>query len=145
MASKLNLPGMQDLLDGSKTWAVASDIRSRLLMTNTTAGTENNKATNSAYTTIDSFDGSGASNVALTSEAVNIDSVNNRIEADAGDLVFGALGNGTRQIQGVLLYFHVTNDTDSIPLCFIEFSSTINPGGASVTVVWSAEGIAQFA
>lgn len=145
MASKLNLPGMQDLLDGSKAWAASGDIRARLLMTNTTADTENNKATLSAYTTIDTFDGSGASNVALTGEAVNVDAANNRVENDADDVAFGALGNGTRQIQGVLLYFHVTNDTDSVPLCFIEFSSTVNPGGATVTIQWNAEGIMQFA
>jgi hypothetical protein len=145
MASITNLPGLQDLLDGSKSWAAASDPRTRLLMTNTTADTENNKATLSAYTTIDSFDGSGASNVALTSEAVNVDSGNNRIELDADDVAFGALGNGTRQIQGILIYFHVTNDSDSIPVFFIQFSSNINPGGATVTVVWNAEGIVQFA
>lgn len=145
MASLLNLPGMQDLLDGSKAWAASGDLRARLLMTNTTADTENNIATLSAYTTIDSFDGSGASNVALTSEAVNVDSGNNRIEVDAADVAFGALGNGTRQIQGVLLYFHVTNDSDSVPLCFIQFSSNVNPGGAILTVVWDAQGIVQFA
>lgn len=145
MASLLNLPGMQDLLDGTKAWAVASDIRSRLLMTNTTADTENNKATLSAYTTIDSFDGSGAASVALTGEVVNVDSGNNRIEADADDVAFGALGNGTRQIQGILLFFFVTNDTDSVPLCFIQFSSNVNPGGATLTVSWNAEGVVQFA
>lgn len=145
MASIVNLPGLQDIVDGSKPWATASDPRARLLMTNTTADTENNKATISAYTTQDSFDGSGASSVALTTEAVNVDAANNRIEIDADDVAFGALGNGTRQIQGVLLYFHVTNDADSIPAFFIQFSSNINPGGATVTVVWNAEGIVQFA
>lgn len=145
MASLVNLPGLQDIIDGTKPWATASDPRARLLMTNTTADTENNKATVSAYTTPDNFDGSGAANVALTSEAVNVDSVNNRIELDADDVAFGALGNGTRQIQGVLIYFHVTNDTDSIPVFFIQFSSSINPGGATVTIVFNAEGIVQFA
>lgn len=144
MASKLNLPGMQDLLDGTANW-LTSDYRARLLMTNTTADTENNKATLSAYTTIDSFDGLGASNVALTTEAVNVDSVNNRIELDADDLAFGALGNGTRQIQGVLLYDFNTNDADSVPAFFIEFSSTVNPGGGTVTVTWNVEGVVQFA
>lgn len=144
MASKLNLPGMQDLLDGTSNW-LTSDYRARLLMTNTTADTENNKATLSAYTTLDSFDGSGASTVALTTEAVNVDSGNNRIELDADDVAFGALGNGTRQIQGVLLFDFNTNDADSVGFVFIEFSSTVNPGGATVTVVWDVEGIVQFA
>lgn len=145
MASLTNLPGLQDLVDGSKPWTSGSDPRARLLMTNTTADTENNKATLSAYTTIDSFDGSGASNVALTTEAANLDSGNNRIELDADDVAFGALGNGTRQIQGVLIYFHVTNDADSIPFVFIQFSSNVNPGGATLTVAWDAQGIVQLA
>jgi len=143
MASLLNLPGMQDLLDGTSNW-LTSDYRARLLMTNTTADTENNKATLSAYTTLDSFDGSGASSIALTGEAVNVDSGNNRIEVDADDVAFGALGNGTRQIQGVILYDFNTNDADSVPFVFIQFSSSINPGGATVTVQWDAEGIVQF-
>lgn len=144
MASKLNLPGMQDLLDGTANW-LTSDYRCRLLMTNTTADTENNKATLSAYTTLDSFDGSGASSVALTGEAVNVDSGNNRVEVDADDVAFGALGNGTRQIQGCIIYDFNTNDADSVPFVFVEFSSTINPGGATVTIQWNAEGIVQFA
>lgn len=145
MASLLNLPGMQDLLDGTSNW-LTSDYRARLLMTNTTADTENNKATLSAYTTLDKFDGSGFSdNLALTGEAVNVDSANNRIELDADDLSFGALGNGTRQIQGVELFDFNTNDADSVPFCFIEFSSTVNPGGATLTVQWSIEGLVQFA
>lgn len=144
MASLLNLPGMQDLLDGTANW-LTSDYRAKLLMSNTTADTENNKATLSAYTTLDSFDGAGASNVALTTEAVNVDSVNNRVELDADDVAFGALGNGTRAIQGVIIYDFTTNDTDSIPAFFIQFSSNINPGGATLTIQWNAEGIVQFA
>lgn len=144
MASLTNLPGLLALLNGTKPWAVASDIRGRLLMSNTTADTENNKATLSAYTTIDTFDGSGATNnFALTSEASAVDSVNNRVELDAADAAYGALGNGTLQIQGILLFFFVTNDSDSIPLCFIQFSSNVDPGGATLTVQWSAEGIIQ--
>lgn len=146
MASLLNLPGMQDLADGSHSWSTGDDLRARLLMTNTTADTENNKATLSAYTTLDTFDGSGATNnLALTGEAVNVDSGNNRIECDADDAAYGALGNGTRQIQGVLLFFFVTNDADSVPLAFLQFSSNFNPGGATVTITWDAQGIVQFA
>ena len=145
MASLLNLPGMQDLLDGTSNW-LTSDYRARLLMTNTTADTENNKATLSAYTTIDTFDGAGATNnFALTTEAVNVDSGNNRVELDAADCAFGALGNGTRDIQGVLIFDFNTNDADSVPAFFIQFASNVSPGGATLTIQWNAEGIVQFA
>lgn len=145
MASKVNLPGLQDIADGTGPWAVATDIRARLLMTNTTADTENNVATLSAYSVLDKFDGSGfTDNLALTGEAVNVDAANNRIELDADDLSFGTLGNGTRQIQGVILFNFNTNDADSVPIVFVEFSSTVNPGGATLTITWDAEGILQM-
>lgn len=145
MASKLNLPGMQDLLDGTSNW-LTSDYRVRLLMTNTTADTENNIATLSSYTTLDKFDGSGFSdNLALTGEAVNVDAINNRIELDADDVSFGAVGNGTRQIQGILVFDYNGADASSVPFIFIEFSSTFNPAGAQVTIQWDAEGLVQFA
>lgn len=144
MASLLNLPGMQDLLDGTANW-LTSDYRVRLLMTNTTADTQNNIATLSAYTTIDSFDGSGASSPALTGEAVNVDAANNRVELDADDVAFGALGNGTRAIQGILVFDFNTNDADSVPLVFLQFAASLNPAGGTVTVNWNAEGLLQFA
>jgi hypothetical protein len=144
MASIVNLPGLQDLLDGTSNW-ITSDYRARLLMTNTTADTENNKANIAAYTTQDSFDGSGASTIALTGEAVNVNAGSNRVEMDADDVAFGALGNGTRAIQGVLLFDFNTNDGDSVPFVFIQFVSNITPGGATLTVVWNAGGIVQLA
>lgn len=145
MASKLNLIGMRNLLNGTSNW-LTSDYRGRLLMTNTTADTENDKATLSAYTTLDKFDGSGSSdNLALTGETVTADTINNRVELDADDLSFGALGNGTRQIQGILIFDFNTNDADAVPFVFIQFSSSFNPAGATVTIQWDAEGIVQFA
>lgn len=144
MASLLNLPGLQDLLDGTSNW-LTGDYRLALLSTNTTADTENNIATVSAYATLDEFNGAGYARQALAGEAVNVDSVNNRIELDGSDSAFGALSNGTRSIQGVLVHDFVTNDADSPPLAFIQFASNIAPGGASLTIVWNAEGIVQFA
>jgi hypothetical protein len=145
MASKLNLPGMQDLLDGSSNW-LTSDYRVRLLMTNTTADTENNIATLSAYTTIDKFNGAGFSdNLALTGEAVSIDAPNNRVFLDADDCAFGTLGNGTRQIQGIEVFDYNGADSSSVPFVFVEFSAPFNPTGAQVTIQWDVNGLVQFA
>lgn len=142
MASAVNLPGLQDLFDGTSNW-LTSDYRCALLSTNTTADTENNKATVSAYTTLDEFNGSGYARFALASEAVSVNSGSNRIELDAADVAFGALGNGTRAIQGVLILDFNTNDADSVPFLFVEFASTVTPGGATLTVQWNSGGIAQ--
>src|SRR3990172_6505541 len=96
------------------------DIRARLCMTNTTCDTEVDAInTLSNYTTIDPCDSTGYADVALSTEAVNVDDTNNRAEFDAVDLSFtGLSGDATRAIQGVLLYKFVygTNAND-IPLC----------------------------
>lgn len=124
----------------------AHDIRLLAVMTNTTADTDQDAQNIADIGTLDEFDGSGYARQALASEAVNEDAANNRAEFDATDVAFGALGNGTRAIQGFVLYRHVTNDADAILIAFIDnggSSFALNPGGATVTVQWSAEGILQ--
>jgi hypothetical protein len=124
-------------------WA-GSDIRAILCMSNTTADTEKDADTISGITTLDESDATGYARVALTGEASNIDDTNDRAEMDANDVVFSGLsGNATRDYQGVLLYRHVTNDTDSVPVVFVEFSSTVTKNATSVTIPWNAEGIIQ--
>jgi hypothetical protein len=121
-----------------------NDIRCALVMTNTTADIAADAAVITDIT-LDEMDGANYARVALTSEAVSDDDSNNRAEFDAADVTFSSLGNGTRQVQGALIYKHVTNDGDSIPICFVEFGSTVNPGGGTLTVAWNAEGILQLA
>lgn len=121
----------------------ADDMRILLCMTNTTADTDVDADNTSGYT-LDEFDGSGYARAALANEAVNIDDANDRAEFDADDVAFGALGNGTRAIQGYLIHEHITNDADSFPFVWGDFSGTITPGGSTFTVQWNAEGIAQL-
>lgn len=121
------------------------DIRVVLCMSNTTADTENDGvSTISGITTLDADDGANNARKALASEAVNLDDANDRAEFDATDVTWTALGNGTRQLVGALLYKHVTNDTDSIPIAWIEFAAAQSPGGSDFSIVWNAEGILNF-
>jgi len=120
------------------------DIRVALLMTNTTADTEEETALMNAFTTLDEMDGSGYARKTLSSQAIAIDTSADRAEFDIEDLTWSSLGNGTRAIQGLLILKHVTNDTDSIPLAFIEFSSTQNPGGSDFTVQIDSQGLLQL-
>lgn len=122
-----------------------NDIRVALLMSNTTADTEEETATVSAFTTLDECDGANYARKTLASQAVAIDTTNNRVEFDFEDLTWTALGNGTRAIQGILILKHVTNDTDSVPIAFIQFASNQNPGGSDFTVTVDAEGAIQIA
>ena len=120
------------------------DIRVILVMTNTTADTEQDAQFVGNITTLDEMDGSGYGRAALGSEAVNEDAANNRAEFDAADAVFTNLGAGTRNVQGAIVYRHVTNDADSPLIAFIDtggFPYTAN--GATLTITWNAEGILQ--
>mgnify|MGYP007002411401 FL=1 len=120
------------------------DIRARLCMTNTTCDTEVDAINTLAnYTTIDPCDATGYADVALTSEAVNVDDTNNRAEFDATDLSFTGLGgDASRAIQGVLLYKYVdgTNAND-LPIAFIDFTSDIPATATQIDIPWDAEGI----
>lgn len=122
------------------------DIRVQLLMTNTTADTENDAIVDLAdFTTLDEMDGANYAVKALTTEAVNKDDTNDRAEFDADDVTYTALGNGTRNVQGALIYKHVDGtDANDLVLFWVEFASSQAPGGNDFTITWDAEGILQL-
>ncbi len=123
-----------------------SDMRVALVMTNTTADTEEDVSTISAFTTLDEFDGSGYSSggSALAAEAVAQDNVNNRAEFSATNLTFATLGAGTRSVQAALLYKFSGSFAASLPVAFIDtggFPFTTN--GGDINFTWNVEGIVQ--
>ena len=122
-----------------------SDIRVLLVMSNTTADTEQDAATISAFTTLDEYDGANIVRKALAGEVVNEDDPNNRAELTADAVTWTALGAGTRQGVGMVVYKFGTDDTDSVPILYIDtggFPFTGN--GGNVVFTPNAEGIAQF-
>ena len=144
MASVFYLAGMAGLADGSIDFDTDT-IKARLCMTNTTCDTENTTISDLAdFTTIDVCDSAGYSDKTLTNCAVNIDTGNVRIELDADDPTWSALAACTRDIQGVLIYLFDTDDANSIPIMFVDFTSDITPDGSDLTIPWNAEGIAQL-
>lgn len=126
----------------------SDDMRIILLMTNTTADTEEDKATLNDFTTLDEFDGSNytqATGVALTSEAVSEDTTNDRAEFDAANVTFSTIGAGTRNIQGCIVFWWGGSFAASVPVFWIDsggFPFTANGGDLSIT--WNAEGIGQI-
>lgn len=120
------------------------DIRVALVMTNTTADT-NTDAEFMSSLTLDEMDGTNYVRKALT-EAVNEDLTNDRAEFDASDVTWTALGAGTRAIAGALVYLHVTNDANSIPLIYIDsggFPKTAS--GGDIQLLFNSGGILQAA
>lgn len=127
-----------DFGTGGNTWRLA------LVMTNTTADTEDDVNNMGAFTTLDDYDGSGYARADLDNEVVNEDAANNRAEFDADDEVFSTIGAGTRSIEGAILYKFVTNDAGSMPVAFIDDFTNFNGNGGNITFQWNAEGIVQF-
>jgi len=122
-----------------------NDIRCLLVMTNTTADTEEDVATISAFTTLDEYDGANYARKTLGSQTMLADNANNRGEFDFADFTWTALGAGTRQAQAAIFYKHVTNDTDSIPLYFVDSGGFPFAGnGGDVTYTVNAEGSLQI-
>ena len=145
MASFIYTHAKAEILKGNIDFD-ADDIRVLLVMNNTTADTEKDVDDIDAFTTLDEMDGANYARKALANEAVTEDEPNDRGEFDAGDVTWSSLGDGTRQIQAALVYKHVVDDTDSIPIAFIDDSPyPLNPGGADHVIQWNAEGIIQAA
>jgi hypothetical protein len=124
----------------------ATDIRARLVMTNTTCDTEVDAIANlSDYTTIDPCDDTGYSDATLAGESTNEDDTNDLGYYDGTDLVFSGLnGDASRQAQGVLLYEYVDGtDANDIPIVYINFTDPIPATATQITVPWASGGIIQ--
>ena len=154
MASLMYNKAKKLIAEGTLNLLTADDIRGALLMTNTTADTENDALAafvngtpgTDSFTTLDECNSTGYARLPLITEIVNQDDANDRAEFDADDLVFSGLGgDAARDIQGILLYWHVTNDADSVPICFIDFTADITLAATQITVPWNVEGILQLA
>jgi len=125
------------------------DIRLILVMSNTTADTDEDAATVAAMTTLDEFDGTGypttyATRSALINEAIIKNTSLDRGELDANDFVWASLGAGIRQAEGIVVYKQTgSDDTGAIPIFWFDsggFPFTAN--GSDVTVQWNVAGIA---
>lgn len=125
----------------------SDDIRIALVMTNTTADTEDDVNLMNGFSTLDECDDASYARQALANEAVNEDATNNRAEFDADDDAFTLAGDGTRDIQGMIVYKHVTNDTDSVPIAWIDSGGfpVAKEQTGTLSIQWNAEGILQFA
>ena len=122
-----------------------ADIRIALVMTNTTCDIDKDAINFVAnITTLDECDASGYARIALGSEASNVDDVNDRAEFDGTDISFTGLGTGTRAYLGILVFKFVTDDTDSVPLFFIDFPTDVANTSSQVDVTFNVEGIAQL-
>lgn len=146
MANLVYTHALAEHLDGSIDFS-ADDLRALLVMTNTTADTEEDVTTMDGFTTLDEFDGSGYARQTLASVSVTKDTTNNRGELTADNITFGPISAGTRNIAAVLIFKFVTDDTDHIPLLYIDTGSgltpPITPTGGPLVIEVNAQGLIQ--
>lgn len=122
-----------------------ADMRVMLVMTNTTADTDQDATLISDITTLDEGDGSGYARESIGSgNQVTADDPNDRAEWDASDIVFALLGAGTRQYEGAIIYVDLGADTTSIPVAYIDDDFPFTGNNSNVGFTWNAEGILQF-
>jgi len=122
----------------------AQTFRVALLMTNTSlavAGQED-VATVAGFTTLDESNGAGYARQTLTGLVVTADNPGNRGLFDANDAVYAALGQGTRNLAGALLFRFITNDADSVPVAWFDAAPfPFAANGLDLTLRWNAVGI----
>ena len=122
------------------------DIRAILVMSNTTADTDQDAATLSAIGTLDEYDGSGYSRPDLGATTVTEDDTNNRSEVDVGDFTFGAtVAAGTRQAVGMVYYVNVDGTAaNDYPVAYVDTGGfPFDGNGGAINVTVNTEGLLQ--
>jgi hypothetical protein len=139
-------PAKQKLAKGDADFDTL-DVRAILVMSNTTADTDQDAATISAIGTLDEYDGSGYSRPDLGVSTITQDDTNNRSEIDFGDFTFGAtVAAGTRQAVGMIYYVEIGADSSDWPIAYIDTGGfPFDGNGNAVTVSVNAEGLIQVA
>lgn len=100
-------------------------------------------ATIDAITTLGELAGTGYARKALASKAMTLDNPNNQSFFDAADTAYTAINAGTA--EAALIYKKVNDDTDSIPVLFLDggqFPMVTN--GGNITVQWQATGLCKL-
>lgn len=147
MASAPYNKALQSIMDGTIDLDTAN-LWVALVMTNTTADTENDgKVFVGDLTTLDECDGANYVRKKLASKVITLDDATDSAFLDAADVAWTALGNGTRAIQGIVVYVDADDDGDPADdaanrlVTWLEFSASQNPGGSLFTVIWAATGL----
>lgn len=128
------------------------DVRVALLKMpgSTTADTEKDAATLSGFTTLGEISATNYVRKALAGEDVVQDNGNNRAEFHCtSPITWTALGGAANDTIGaVLVYAHVTTDSDSWPIAYIDNTGAgfnLQTNGSDFSLNVNAEGLLQLA
>jgi len=124
---------------------INDDIRCALVMANTDADTDVDAEVMDDFASLDEDDATGYARVALASNALVINTVLELVKFEADDTTFSGLGaDATRAVVGAVLLKHITNDTDSVPICFIPIAPTMPVFAINIILQWEPAGIIQL-
>ncbi len=130
MASRFFNCGKEAL--GKFDWLTGT-FKAALLMTNTTAGTQNDGiAVVGDFTTLDEHNGANYARQTLAGKTVTKDDTNDRAKYSANDPVYNNLGAGTRNVAGVLIIWD--NGGTLIPICYHEYQTPRTADGTNFEV-----------
>lgn len=119
------------------------DIRIMLVDSTTTADTEEDTTTIAGFSTLGELSGTGYVRKALASKTVTKDNANNQSYFDAADVTWTGINAGTA--AAVLVYKHVTDDSDSVPIAYIDGGDfPIVTNGGDITLRWASDGIVKI-
>lgn len=122
----------------------STDFRVILVMTTSTAGTEEDTDFISGFTTLDEYDGANYARDDIGTISWTRDNTNDLAFLNGDDSVFTNLGAGTTNCIGAIVYVHVTNDADSWPAFWVDTGGfPFNGTGSNNTIQWNSGGIAQ--
>lgn len=116
------------------------DIRIMLVMSSTTADTEEEEEFIDDFTTLDELDSANYARKICTSKAVTEDLPNDRTYFTSDGVTWSTLNPATRQVAGMIVFKLVNDDTDSIPIAYLDNSEAFPfvPDNNNVTLnPWS--------
>jgi hypothetical protein len=142
MASFVYNKAKTAILNGDIDFGGGDDIRVAMAMTNTTCDTEDDTEFMDGFTTEDWMDGANYVRKNCSETVTENLPGNLAFFDDTTNHTWAALGAGTRQVAGFVIFKFVTNDTDSIPIAWIDTGGfPFAANGGDVTVTWNVAGV----
>lgn len=156
MASQVYTSGLAKIMGMATAVAYLSDTIKALLLGIATPYTVNadhdfldeggvNDPTDAEISTTNYVGGfGGAGRKTLASKTISVNDTNNRVEVDAADVVWTALGpaSGGPTLAAAVITKEITNDAASPMFAYLDFTDTVVNGG-DVTLQFAAGGFMQ--
>lgn len=146
MANFIYNEAKRALTEAEIDWASAT-VKVMLVRTGSTASTDRNANTLADITTLNRYNGSGYADQAVTGRTVVENAGANRVELNAGNTTFAALGGLTapNEAIGAIYYIEVSaSDAGRIPVVFTDNGFPFNGSGSDVTLRPNAAGLIQL-